>query len=101
MIFIGVILNKLGMLHGWCLFWYILSIIASIDVKTYRRQEINMEKEDYKAKQKKYRDMNKYNVRMVWISKDLSQPLIKGRTYVKPKEEIKDAKIVKKVNNGI
>ena len=27
MIFIGIILNYLGLLHGWCLFWYIFSFI--------------------------------------------------------------------------
>lgn len=36
MIFIGVILSHLGMLKGWCLFWYIVAMIikVSIDVNT-------------------------------------------------------------------
>ena len=48
-----------------------------------------IKKENYKEEQQKYRDMLKHNVRMIWVSKDLSQPLIKGRTYIKPKDEEK------------
>lgn len=29
MIFIGIILNHLGLLKGWCLFWYIIGFIFS------------------------------------------------------------------------
>lgn len=27
-IFIGILLNKFGMLHGWTLFWFIVCIIV-------------------------------------------------------------------------
>lgn len=30
MIFIGIILNHLDMLHGWCLFWYIVCFILQV-----------------------------------------------------------------------
>lgn len=30
MIFIGYILDKLGFLTGWCLFWYILALIVTM-----------------------------------------------------------------------
>lgn len=30
MIFIGVILNHLGILKGWCLFWYITGFILKV-----------------------------------------------------------------------
>lgn len=30
MIFIGIILNHLGMLKGWLLFWYIVCIILKV-----------------------------------------------------------------------
>lgn len=30
MIFIGIILNHLGLLKGWMLFWYIVGLILSI-----------------------------------------------------------------------
>ena len=33
MIFIGIILNKLGLLHGWMLFWYIVGFIFSVNIK--------------------------------------------------------------------
>ena len=32
MIFIGVILNHLGILKGWYLFWYILGMCCSIGI---------------------------------------------------------------------
>ena len=53
-------------------------------------------KEDYKAKQKKYRDMYKNRGKMVWVSKlpdrdlfgkKIKNPLNKGRTYVKKEQE--------------
>lgn len=52
--------------------------------------------EDYKEKQKKYREMRKNSVKWVWVSKlgdrvvngkVVKNPLNKGRTYVKPKGE--------------
>ena len=33
MIFIGVILNHLGMLKGWCLFWYIIGMLCNVSIK--------------------------------------------------------------------
>jgi hypothetical protein len=30
LIFIGIILNHLGLLKGWLLFWYIVSIVFKI-----------------------------------------------------------------------
>lgn len=32
MIFIGVILSHLGMLKGWCLFWYIIGLLCSVGI---------------------------------------------------------------------
>lgn len=29
MIFVGIILNHLGMLKGWMLFWYIVGLVCS------------------------------------------------------------------------
>lgn len=51
-----------------------------------------MNREDYRAQQKKYREMRKDSVRWLWISKLPDRvvngkveknPLNKGRTYVK------------------
>lgn len=36
MIFIGIILSHLGMLNGWCLFWYIVGFIVNINIKKSR-----------------------------------------------------------------
>lgn len=33
MIFIGIILAHLGMLKGWCLFWYIIGLLCSINIE--------------------------------------------------------------------
>lgn len=33
MIFIGIILNYLGLLHGWCLFWYIFGFVLTVGIK--------------------------------------------------------------------
>lgn len=32
LIFIGYILSNLGLLHGWCLFWYVLAIVFNINI---------------------------------------------------------------------
>lgn len=32
MIFIGIILYHLGMLKGWCLFWYIVGMIIKVSI---------------------------------------------------------------------
>jgi len=59
-------------------------------------EKVKEEKEDYKAKQKKYRDMYKNRGKMVWVSKlpdreilgkKVKNPLNKGRTYVKKEQE--------------
>lgn len=51
---------------------------------------------NYKDEQKKYKQMYKERERFFWLSKlppreingkVIDNPLIKGRTYVKPKEE--------------
>lgn len=33
LIFIGYILSSLELLHGWCLFWYIVAIILNVNIK--------------------------------------------------------------------
>ena len=52
--------------------------------------------EDYKTLQKKYREQYKNRERFMWLSKlpprevngkKIYNPLNKGRTYIKPKEE--------------
>lgn len=43
------------------------------------------QKPNYKEEQKKYREMRKSSVKMFWSSKEPGD--IKGRTYVKPKDE--------------
>lgn len=46
-------------------------------------------KENYKETQKFYRNMYKNRGKLVWLSKDPQNPVIKGRTYIKVKEEEK------------
>jgi hypothetical protein len=43
--------------------------------------------ENYKEKQKKYKEIYKNRGRTIWYSTDPTNPLAKGKTYVKPKEE--------------
>ena len=47
----------------------------------------------YKEQQKFYRNLYKNRGRLVWLSKDPKNPIIKGRTYVKKNEE-------KEINNA-
>lgn len=43
--------------------------------------------ENYKEKQKKYKELYKNRGRTIWYSTDPTNKLAKGKTYVKPKEE--------------
>lgn len=42
--------------------------------------------ENYKEKQKKYKELYKNRGRTIWYSTDPTNPLAKGKTFVIPKE---------------
>lgn len=48
-----------------------------------------MTREEYREQQKKFKEMRKVNQRFIWVSKDRNDKLIKGRTYIKPKDQDK------------
>lgn len=45
--------------------------------------------ENYKEKQKKYKEIYKNRGKTIWYSKDPENGITKGKTFVKPKEEEK------------
>lgn len=45
---------------------------------------------NYKEKQKQFRDLYEQRGKILWVSKDNSQSIIKGRTYVNKSKNKKD-----------
>lgn len=41
-----------------------------------------MTREEYREQQKKFKEMRKVNQRFIWVSKDKTSGLLKGRTYI-------------------
>lgn len=48
--------------------------------------------ENYKENQKKYKELYKNRGRTIWYSKDTTNGILKGRTFIKPKEKEKENK---------